>query len=61
MAVGCVTKRVFFVGRRCDYPSLPVDATFFLHCRKALRFSGLRILYYGGGCFFVGVCRLSLF
>ena len=32
-----------------------------LHCRKALRFYGLRVLYCGGWCFFVGVCRLSLF
>ncbi len=51
---GLRTKRVFFVGRRCDLPSLPGDAAIFLHCRKALRFSGLRILYYGGVFFLLG-------
>ena len=49
MLLHCSTIRVLVgmrfssvAGRRFAFPSLPEGASLFLHCRKALRFSGLR-------------------
>jgi len=41
MLMGCVTKRVFFVGKRSDFPSLPEGAALFLHAGRRFAFPSL--------------------